>query len=688
MNILELQKASQDIYESKYQLKSSDGKIVDRDINETYMRVANALASVEKDPSMWKDVFYRAMLDGGAIPAGRIMSNLGGESYKTNVSPINCTVSQTIDDSMDGILDSVKNAGMTLKSGAGIGYEFSTLRPKGSIVSGAGASTSGPLSFMDIFDKMCGTISSAGARRGAQMATFDISHPDILDFIKSKREDGKFRHFNLSVLVTDDFMECLNNHSDWNLVFPLIDGHLDIMGLGTVYKKMKHFNKISNPNYSFNERGEVLCQIYSTIKAQELWDIIMKSNYDFAEPGIIFIDRVNKYNNINFLETIRATNPCGEQPLGPNGACLLGSINLTRHVKNPFTDNAKFNFNSFISLVRTFTRMLDNVVDLNNLPLKAQQDEILKTRRHGMGYFGLGSALVMLGMAYDSPEAEIFTEKVTACLVLAGWEVSTNLAKEKGKAPILEDAKSHFKFINSNYFTKLAEMLLKDEEIYHELNTLFDVGKLWSDLDNYGSRFTHHSSIAPTGTIALSFGNNASNGIEPSFSHYYLRNVIVPGKKTKEQIEVRSYENLLFDKMNNNNINRIPDKFRKIFVPAEKISPKDHIKIQAAAQKWIDSSISKTINVSSDYDFDKFKNIYLYAYRKGLKGCTTYRSNPEFLGEILVQKESLQNTKYEFTLEDGEVIILSGDESINYDGEIHNVANLFNALKEGTYGKS
>jgi ribonucleoside-diphosphate reductase alpha chain len=1073
------QPASLDIWDKKYRLKDRDGLPVDQTIDDTLQRIARALAHIEpteEKRDYWYGEFMWA-LQHGAIPAGRIISNAGAGDYKPATSTINCTVSGPIHDSMDDILGKLHEAGLTLKCGCGIGYDFSTLRPRGTYVTGAGAHTSGPLSFMDIYDRMCFTISSAGGRRGAQMATFDIGHPDVVDFIKAKREAGRLRQFNLSLLITEPFMQAVKKDLCWPLAFPVTELELksDFTGDLSGHEDIIWRSWPVHNGYARNEKGEVACKIYSSVPARILWDEIMRATYDYAEPGFILIDRVNEYNNNWFCEEIRATNPCvtgdtrlhtqyglvrigdlyasgaalettvdsraldggrgtavraarpafmttreadvyrvitaegyeinatewhdfyttrgkvklkdliegdellvqsgkgqfgsegsaelgmllgfitgdghftnrgqqqesaivnfwgaerrlapmlvsyinslisgiaentgrtykvsavavpsrnltfirsvllarvlehygftrktklqvpevvwrgnedcvkaylralfqadgtvnvsekslscsvrlasshprllkevqqlltnfgifcrihqrrkagkrflpnakrenqeyncradyeliidgesrdrfmneigflldyknrryrdwiqgkalrktqrftarivairhagreavydttqpdhntvifnglvtgqcGEQPLPPYGACLLGSINLTSFVLNPFTDNAAFDWDSYRKVVGVFTRMLDNVVEIHGLPLDEQRREITRKRRHGMGFLGLGSALAMLRMKYGSPASLQFTEDVSRELAVAGWKAGLELALEKGPAPIMDET-----------FTVTAAMLVQRPELaqdgYKEgdpvkgkvlharysryMQQLATVAPdLVESLEKTGARFTHHSSIAPTGTISLSLGNNASNGIEPSFAHHYSRNVIRTGKKTKEKTDVYSYELLAYRALINpdtgmdtvDSDKQLPD----YFVTASDITPRQHVDIQAAAQKWVDSSISKTANVPADFPFDQFKDIYMYAYEQGLKGCTTFRFNPEAFQGVLVTEQDLENTVYQFTLDTGEVIKAKGNEIIEYDGEKHTAANLYDALKEGYYGK-
>ncbi|MFZ0500545.1 MAG: LAGLIDADG family homing endonuclease [Steroidobacteraceae bacterium] len=1079
VDAIPFQEASLDIWDKKYRLTAKDGSPIDKTMDDTYKRVARALADVEREEirDHWYERFLWA-LRRGAIPAGRVTSNAGALEHKPATSTINCTVSGTIRDSMDDILRKVHEAGLTLKAGCGIGYEHSTLRPRGAYVSGAGAYTSGPLSFMDIYDKMCFTVSSAGGRRGAQMGTFDVGHPDAMEFIRAKRENGRLRQFNLSLLITDEFMAAVRGNKDWKLAFPITSAELEgerpdlTDGSKFVWREWP-----VHEGYVVNDEGLVACKIYKTLPARRMWDVIMTSTYDFAEPGFILIDRVNEMNNNWWCENIRATNPCvtadtrlatrfglvrigdlydakvdilatvdrralgeseggvavrpavpafmtapsadvyrvvtdagyeikatewhdfyttrgkiklkdlkpgdelliqsgkgqfggcghealgvllglitgdghitnrgkgqqaavvnlwgadrdhadvlvsyindmiagwskrsrdyrvsavavpqrnlimirsvilmrylteffgvtanckttvpeiiwrgnekcvkgylrglfqsdgtvnvsgnsgtscsvrlasshplllkdvqmllanfgifsrvlkrraagprflpdgkggkkayackadhelivdgesrerfmsevgfltdaknakyerwvegkalgksqrftsriaeieyvgkeavfdttqsdhntvifngivtgqcGEQPLPPYGSCLLGSVNLTRFVREPFTERAKFDWNEYREVVKVFTRMLDDVVEINGLPLEKQRDEIMRKRRHGMGYLGLGSTMTLLGMKYGSPESVRFTEEVSREMALAGWEAGLELAREKGPAPIMNEG-----------FTVTKEMLRKRPEMARDgwkpgdkipgriLHAKYSrymqrIGgiapKLVEELAESGCRFTHHTSIAPTGTISLSLANNASNGIEPSFAHYYFRNVIRGGKKSKEKVDVYSFELLAYRELMNPKAKpgstaeseKLPD----YFIASEDVTPTQHVDVQAAAQKWVDSSISKTANVPTNFPYEKFKDIYLYAHEKDLKGCTTFRFNPEAFQGVLVKEQDLKNTIYKFTLDDGTVVEARGDEEVEYDGEMHTAANLFDAMKDGYYGR-
>ena len=978
-----LQPTSQEIWEQKYQLKDDSQRPVDLNINDTLKRVAGALARNEKDPDYWRSKFLWA-LENGATPAGRIISNAGAEEYKPAVSLINCVVSQIVEDSMIGILETNTRAGLTLAAGCGIGYEFSTLRPRGAFVTGAGAYTSGSLSFMDIYDSMCFTIASAGGRRGAQMAGFAVWHPDVEAFIAAKRQDGRFRQFNCSLLIDDAFMEAVKEDKEWQLRFPVRHSEIEkgIVDINDCVEYDMPWEReyCEKMGYIIQPNGRMMFKIYKTIRAAELWATIMKSTYDYAEPGFLLVDRINEQNNNYFCEEIRATNPCqpawakvltkegirtfadidvgteiwskegwttvvkkwrtgvkpvykytttsgafygtenhrivsngvkveakdaesidiitgptvqqtidpldvmdglvigdgtvhkasndkvllcigendtdyfnseistlignarpgigqyvyevtttikaseipstydrcvpsrfltnparavgflrglysangsvcgnritlkassrqiiedvqmllnsigirsyfttnkpttikfsngdylckesydlnittdrkkfadtigfiqqykndkishtmstkfkktydiidvslvseeevfditvdneshtywtqgcnvsncGEQPLPPNGSCLLGSVNLAKMVNDPFTDKASFDWEKYKEVVRIFSRMLDNVVEFNGLPLGEQRNEIETKRRHGMGFLGLGSAMSLMGIEYGSDESVAFTEEAMKVMAVEGFREGIALAKEKGAAPILQDEKNRELWCNGNFMQKIwgEDPGLRDEAL------------------KYGCRYTHATSIAPTGTISLSINNNTSNGIEPSFSHKYTRNVIREGKKTKEAVNVYSYEMLLYKHITGEE--QVPETFST----AETVSPEAHIDIQAAAQKWCDSSISKTINVPTDYPFERFKEIYMYGYEKGLKGCTTFRYNPEAFGGVLVTEDNLKSTKYRFVTDQGEEVVLAGNDKVMYDGEEHSASNLFDALKEGLYGR-
>ncbi len=546
---------AEQIWDMKYRLKAADGTPVEETVEDTWGRIAKDLASVEDDVSYWEDRFYSALEDFKFLPAGRITAGAGtGRS----VTMFNCFVMGTIPDNMGGIFEMLKEAALTMQQGGGIGYDFSTLRPKGAQVKGVAADASGPLSFMDVWDAMCRTIMSAGSRRGAMMATMRCDHPDIEDFITAKRDPLRLRMFNVSVLVTDDFMDAVKSGGDWDLKF---DG-----------------------------------KTYRTVKALDLWNQIMKSTYEFAEPGVIFIDRINAANNLSYVETIAATNPCGEQPLPPYGACLLGSVNLARLVEHPFTDDAALDEDALADLVATAVRMMDNVVDASRFPLDAQAQEAEAKRRIGLGVTGLADALLMVGQRYGSEDAARLTEHWMHQIARAAYLASVNLAKEKGAFPLFEKDK----------FLASGAMQTMDDDVRDAIA-------------EHGIRNALLTSIAPTGTISL-YAGNVSSGIEPVFAYAYTRKVTQPdGSKTEEEVvdyAVQMWRDVKGDE-------DLPDHF----VNAQTLAPMDHVRMQAAAQKWIDSSISKTINCPEDISFDAFKDVYMAAWDQGCKGCTTYRPN-------------------------------------------------------------
>lgn len=656
-----MQEESLKTWDQKHRVYRNDGTPVDASIEEGMDRVATALAGVEKkDKAAWRKKFIEAM-ENGAVPAGRIFSNAGAQAHKNKVSLINCVVSDSLVDSMDSILSKLHESGMSLKAGCGIGYEFSSLRPNGAFVEGAGAQTNGPLPFMDIYDTMCKTISSAGGRRGAQMATFDIKHPDVLDFIKAKQENGRLENFNLSCLITDEFMEAVQTDQQWE----------------------------------FTWNGEVV----KTMPAQEVMNQIMLATYNYSEPGLIMVDSINKFNNLWFCEVLRATNPCGEQPLPPYGSCLLGSINLVKFVRNAFSPKAFFDWDLFRTTVSVFARMLDNVVEISELPLEGQRREIVHKRRHGMGYMGLGSALTMMRITYGTAKAVEFTELVTKVLAYENYHTGALLAKEKGEAPVLAETHhtANIKHDLNKNFKGRASMykgrtLFLESHYFDNFEGDEEGSRILGLMKKNGCRYSHATSIAPTGTIAFGMGNNVSNGIEPSFAHRTLRNKVIPGRATKEQVEVFSFEYLAYQEYVRAGLVKhegpvteatLPD----YFATSDSVAIRQHVDMQAAGQKWVDSSISKTINVPKDIPFNDFKGIYMYAYHKGLKGCTTYRPNPQRFAGVLVRAEDQASTVYEFTMETGDKISARGDEQIRYRGETHVAANLYEAIKNGYFGK-
>ncbi len=562
---------AEQIWDMKYRLKGRDGKVMDESVEDTWRRIARALAKGDDDPEARASEFYDALQDFKFLPAGRITAGAGTGRA---VTMFNCFVMGTIPDDMGGIFDMLKEAALTMQQGGGIGYDFSTIRPKGADVKGVGADASGPISFMDVWDAMCRTIMSAGSRRGAMMAVMRCDHPDIQDFITAKRDPARLRMFNLSVLVTDDFMQAVKDDGPWDL--------------------------------KFNDT------VYHTLKARDLWNRIIQSTYDFAEPGVIFIDRINAMNNLSYCETIAATNPCGEQPLPPYGACLLGSVNLARLVNNPFEENARLDETALDDLVRTAVRMMDNVIDTSRFPLEAQAQEAQAKRRIGLGVTGLADALLMVGLRYGSDQAAQQTEDWMKQIARAAYLASVDLAKEKGAFPLFDADK----------YLASGTMRMMDDDVRDAIR-------------KHGIRNALLTSIAPTGTISL-YAGNVSSGIEPVFAYAYTRKVLQnDGTRTEEEVvdyAVQLWREKFGDR-------ELPD----YFVNAQTLAPLDHVKMQAAAQKWVDSSISKTINCPEDISFADFQDVYMQAWDSGCKGCTTYRPN-DVTGSVLTVSEASDKT--------------------------------------------
>ena len=599
---------AEQIWDMKYRFKQADGAPVDLSVEDTWRRIARDLAKVEAEPAKWEETFYEALSDFKYLPAGRIVAGAG---TARQVTLFNCFVMGTIPDSMGGIFDMLKEAALTMQQGGGIGYDFSTIRPRGASVSGVAADASGPLSFMDVWDAMCRTIMSAGSRRGAMMATMRCDHPDVEQFITAKSEAARLRMFNLSVLVTDAFMEAVKADGPWDLKF---DG-----------------------------------KVYHTVQARDLWNKIMRSTYDYAEPGVIFIDRINQANNLSYCETIAATNPCGEQPLPPYGACLLGSINLARLVSDPFGEAAALDEAELSKLVATAVRMMDNVVDASKFPLPQQLAEAQAKRRIGLGVTGLADALLMLGLRYGSDEAAAQTEDWLHAIARASYLASVELAKEKGAFPL---------FDVEGYLAS-GTMRAMDEDVRDAIR-------------EHGIRNALLTSIAPTGTISL-YAGNVSSGIEPVFAYAYTRKVLQKdGSRTEE--EVVDYAVKLYR-----------DKFGEAelpeyFVNAQTLAPLEHVKMQAAAQKWIDSSISKTINCPEDISFEDFKDVYMAAWDSGCKGCTTYRPN-DVTGSVLSVSEPEKTAT-------PEVVALNGEDPQMPHGDVIYMADPLDrpqALEGNTY---
>jgi len=577
---------AEQIWDMKYRFKDADGTARDVTVEDTWRRIARDLAQAEKEPGVWEERFYAALEDFKYLPAGRITAGAG---TARRVTLFNCFVMGTVPDSMGGIFDMLKEAALTMQQGGGIGYDFSTIRPKGADVLGVSADASGPLSFMDVWDAMCRTIMSAGSRRGAMMATMRCDHPDVEDFIAAKSDPARLRMFNMSVLITDPFMDAVKADGAWDLVF----------------------------------EGKV----FRTVQARDLWDTIMQATYSYAEPGVIFIDRINAANNLEYCETIAATNPCGEQPLPPYGACLLGSINLARLVSDPFGEAAELDEAALQELVATAVRMMDNVVDVSKFPLEAQAQEAQAKRRIGLGVTGLADALLMLGLRYGSDAAAAQTEAWLKAIARASYLASVELAKEKGAFPLFE----------AEAYLSSGNMEQMDADVRDAIR-------------EHGIRNALLTSIAPTGTISL-YAGNVSSGIEPVFAYAYTRKVLQKdGSRTEEEVvdyAVQLWRDLKGDAP-------LPD----YFVNAQTLAPLEHVKMQAAAQKWVDSSISKTINCPEDISFEAFKDVYMEAWDTGCKGCTTYRPN-DVTGSVLSVSEDTKADKPVPVQEGGEVVYMS-----------------------------
>jgi len=564
----------QEIWDKKYRYKNEDGTPIDQTVEDTWRRVAYAVAMPEHDHRYWEDKFFSILEDYKFLPAGRILSNAGTSRKKATM--FNCYVMNQIDDSMEGIFDTVTKAALTQKQGGGVGFDFSTIRPRGDYIKGVESHASGPISFMQVFDATCRTVMSAGHRRGAQMAVLSISHPDVEEFITAKRSNTKLQMFNMSVAVTDDFMEAVKDDRNWDLTFD---------------------NKV-----------------YKTVRARDLFDTIMESTYNFAEPGFILIDRVNRMNNLWYCEDIRATNPCGEQPLPPFGACLLGSINLTKFVKNPFSEEAEVDYNGIRDLVPIAARLLDNVIEISNFPLEVQMDEAMNKRRMGMGITGLADMFAMMGIRYGSPESLELAGKIMSTIRDTAYDASVDLAIEKGSFPMFDSER----YLQGEFAAKLPENIRER-------------------IREHGLRNSHLTSIAPTGTISL-FAGNISSGLEPVFALSYTRRVRTGKEDDYDQHIVSDYAYRLYHEMHDTE--DLPD----YFVTTDNIPPREHVDIQSTLQEYIDSSISKTINVPGDFEFDEFKDIYLYAYEKKCKGCTTFRPSEHITG-ILQRDEDKKEEK-------------------------------------------
>ena len=607
---------SRQIWDAKYRLKAADGTPVDLTIEDSWRRVARALAAMENEPGRWEGPFYAALQDFRFLPAGRILSGAGTDR---RVTLFNCFVMGDIGDDLGSIFDHLREAALTMQQGGGIGYDFSSLRPKGAPVQGVGADASGPLSFMDVWDAMCRTIMSAGARRGAMMATMRCDHPDIEDFIAAKRQGARLRNFNLSVLATDPFMAAVERDADWPLMFG-----------GRTYK---------------------------TLRARDLFDSITRATYDYAEPGVIFIDRINARNNLAYCETIHSTNPCGEQPLPPYGACLLGSINLARLVRQPFTPDARLDEAELAELAAVAIRMMDNTIDASGFPLEAQRREAVAKRRIGLGMTGLADALMMCGLRYGSAAAAERAGDWARQIGRAAYLTSAGLAREKGAFPLF------------------------DRDAYLAGETIREMDQdVQAAIAEHGIRNALLTSVAPTGTISL-VADNVSSGVEPVFALAYTRKVLQPdGSRTEEEVSdyaLRRFRALFGDDV------PLPDHF----VTAQELNPAEHVRMQATVQRHVDSAISKTVNVPEDIGFEAFQEVYLDAYRSGCKGCTTYRPNmitgsvlevkpaegvipapPASSSDLLLRSEKLVGATYKLRWPDSEHAMYVTINDVEQDG--------------------
>lgn len=727
-----LQNISREIYRQKYALYNSNGERIERTVFDSLMRVALAVASVElryqeNAEKRFKrfvrvlSEFFVALATKQFSGGGRIMANAGAGLYKNNTTLINCLVMLQIDDSIEGIMEVAKQAAMALKSGAGVGYNFSTIRPKGAYVYGAGSETSGVVSFMEIFDKTCSTIMSAGGRRGAQMATLHVEHPEIRSFITAKREDGMLRYFNLSVLPTESFMQKVEANKDLDLWFwektdltfediVAMDRQNELVTIVAGDIPYAHpdanyflFDEAHAEVTSGNTAASTVYRkkVYETVPANEIYDLIMQSNYDFAEPGFILIDRINEMNPLApYGEHIQATNPCGEQPLPPTGACCLGSLFLHTFVKDPFNfdlePKANFNYELFRKSTSLANRFLDNVNDITNLPLDSFKREAWYKRRHGLGVTGVSDVLSAVGLSYGTSDSVAFLDRVFQNLAAMSLKSSIDLAREKVPAPIYQELGSNNIYRN-NYYRSVFGNLSKD------LRNLLPEPDLVQEsvAEAPSMRFSHATSIAPTGTMSLSWADNAANGIEPTFGHTYVRNIRIPGKLAKTQERVFSLAYLWY--LNTTNITHSDTNSplensvykgknaNEFLRTTSDVDVDGHIAVQSVAQLWIDSSCSKTCNVPTDYDYDAFKQAYLNAWKMGLKGFTTFRMNPSFSIGVLTRDEDLASIRYSLVIEDEngneQVREFGGNETVVYQGETMNVANLVEALKENILGK-
>ncbi len=565
---------SQDIWNRKYRYHGGKGIAEDKTLDETMGRVAAFVASNERDSGTWRKAFEDILIPRAFLPGGRIIANAGTE--RTEVTMFNCYVMNKIEDSIEGIFETVKESAITQKQGGGVGFDFSTLRPKNSHIKGCEAKSSGPLSFMQVLDATCRTIMSAGQRRGAQMGVMRCDHPDIEEFITAKRNNSSLQMFNLSVAVTEKFINAVKNNDDWELVFS-----------GVIHK---------------------------TIRAAELWELIMKSTYDFAEPGFILIDKINEMNNLYYCEQIAATNPCGEQPLPPYGACLLGSLNLTKFVKEPFTEKAEVDYNLVQAVTSIAVRLLDNVIDISGYPLEQQRSEAMSKRRMGLGITGLANMFALMGVRYGSARSLEIAEKIMQTITHAAYCASVGIAREKGSFPMFNAAA----YCKGKFVSKLPADLVES-------------------IEKHGLRNSHLTSIAPTGTISLLAGN-VSSGLEPVFAFSYIRKIRNGSENDVEEVEVTDYSYRRYCELKGE---MVPEKqLPEYFVTSASVTPEEHINMQAALLRHVDSSISKTINVPADFPYEEFKGLYMLAHSKGLKGCTTFRPSEHITGVLTLKEDT------------------------------------------------
>ena len=603
INALFIPDISRHIWNTKYRFRDGEA-IHDRTVEDTWRRIARALASVEKqDRTAWEQRFYEALTGFRFLPGGRIQAGAG---TNRRVTLFNCFVMGVVEDSMDGIFDALKEGALTMQQGGGVGYDFSTLRPKGATAKSVGTVASGPVSFMQIWDSMCATLLSTGARRGAMMATLRVDHPDIEAFIDAKRDTHVLRHFNLSVLVSDDFMEAVRRDQDWALVFPVEDG---VAAEGRILRR--RWSGHAEP---------VSCRVYQTLRARDLWNKLMRATYEYAEPGVLFIDRINRLNNLWYREHISATNPCGEIPLPPYGACDLGSINLTAFVRDPFTPQARLDLEGIEATAAVAVRMMDNVIDLSQFPLARQAQQARGSRHIGLGFTGLADVLIMLGRHYGEESARDFAADIMRRICHRAYRASIELAREKGAFPFLDKDK----YLASQFVQALPDDIRRG-------------------IGEHGIRNSHLTAIAPTGTISL-LANNISSGLEPVYDFCHTRKVLELDSSYTEH-ELMDYAFRLWRQRGDN------EKLPREFVSARDLTPETHLAMQAALQPYVDNSISKTINVPIDFSFESFKNIYEMAYGRKLKGCTTFRPNPVTGSVLSGGAEASESTPHCCTVE-------------------------------------